>query len=251
MKYFVKITGILLLIVGFYPFPLSAQEMPLGRIHKWKSQGQINVFLLGSPIREVKMEEKVYQINVHDIFKSAIFELDREILFTSAIPLSLVEWAEGADLFLGLYNDSFYLKAVQGSPRGRTLLNLIRTHPGITLIADKEWKLWGLDPTYEDDKYDYIECLVAHPQSFIFGLSDITVIGYNKVLEFKEPVEKIKSAMIAVTKHELYHALGLTHQLGCHPNEKNSECSVMASDSKMFWLYPTASEIMTLEKIWK
>lgn len=251
MKYPIKIVGLILLILGFYPFILSAQEMPLGRIHKWKSQGQIKVFLLGSPIREFKIEDKVYRINVHDIFKSALSDVNREILFTPAVPFSLVEWVEEADLFLGLYNDSFYLKAVQGSQRGRTLLNLIRTHPGITLIVDKEWKLWGLDPTYEDDQYDYLECLVAHPQFLIFGLPGITVVGYHKVLEFKDPVEKIKLAMIAITKHELYHALGLTHQAGCHFGEKNSTCSVMASDSKLLWLYPTPSEMVTIEKIWK
>jgi len=257
MRRFIKLTGILLFLLGLFPYSLSAQDalsdqqMPMGRIHKWKEQGQIRVFLLGTPVREFKLDGAIYQLNVHEALKFAVEELDQEILFTPAVPLSLVDRAEGADIFLGLYSDSLYLKSVWGSSRSRNLFKLLNMHPGITLIVDKDWELWGLSASYDDSKYDYTECLVAPPQSFVFNLSDLTVIGYRRALDFQSPSEKIRSAIQAVAKHELYHALGLTHQQGCHSEGKGSGCSVMASDSKMLWLYPSVSEIASLEEIWR
>lgn len=231
----------------------SVQRSEQQRFLTWKAKGYIPVYIFGSSQTLIKTKTTTHQIDLMKLLEEALSDLRFEIFMLPIPELRIVSQPESGAIWFGTFEDSRYLKQYDYTYSNLNKRVLSRSYGGITFVIDKNGYALDFDPEYVDSDFDRVECLIAHPQYYANFSHRLRVAGWDhQEIRFISRIEKIKLALLSITKHEIYHALGTKHIRNCILQSGNPRnCSIMASSSRMLFLHPGPEEFQQLMKIWE
>jgi hypothetical protein len=224
---------------------LHAPDMPLGRLSRWKGIATITVYVGGGK-EEVNFLDQKYIVDSHQFLTETLEEINQEFK-DGKVPIRLIEVgdAQQADIFLGYFRESQYIKKYRNADL--TLLSFVMSrYAGATVIYDQKGSLWSLSKDYDDRSYAGVDALVEDVSNLVKRTWALKAYEGTQPVLPKNRLDALRLLVKGIAKHELFHALGLAHV----EVDRGEGCSIMATSSDHICLKPASWELNALKEKW-
>jgi hypothetical protein len=224
---------------------LHATEMPLGRLSRWKGITTITVYVGGGK-EEVNFLDRKYLVDSHQFLTETVEEINREFE-EGKVPIRLIEIgdAQQADIFLGYFRESQYIKKYPDADKS-LLSYILSRYAGVTLIYDQKGSIWALSKDYDDKTYAGVDALIEDVSNLVKRTWALKAYEGTHLVLPKNQVDALRLLVKGIAKHELFHALGLAHV----EIDQGEGCSITATNSNHICLKPASWELNALKEKW-